>query len=160
MFRRRVTIASLLAVIVFFGVVFAGLRSGTAMWMRSIYTGTFLTLVYAALAAKYRGAFWYGFSVAGWAYLVLGISPWGEPSSFEGINGGLISSWFYGLAIDFLSNWHAGRPGSMGPYLWETNCLVICHCALTVLLAVAGGLLSAGMARSRPQGTGAVSPVG
>ena len=34
MFRRRVTIASLLAVILFFALVFAGLRAGTTMWMR------------------------------------------------------------------------------------------------------------------------------
>jgi hypothetical protein len=75
MFRRRVTIASLLAVILFLALVFAGLRAGTTIWMRSIYTTTFLALIYAAIAAKYRGAFWYGFSVAGWAYFLLAIDP-------------------------------------------------------------------------------------
>ena len=85
MFRRRVTIASLMAVILFLALVLAGLRAGTTMWMRSIYTATFLTLVYAAIAARYRGAFWYGFSVAGgrtssWGSpLGLTRHPWGSP---------------------------------------------------------------------------------
>lgn len=154
---RRITIAGLLLIVVFFGVVFAGLRSGTTMWMRSIYTVTFLTLVYAAIAAKYRGRFWYGFSAAGWAYLVMGLTPWGEPSSFEGMNRALLASWFYELAIEFLSGWHK-RTGGMGPYLWESNCLIICHSALTILFGIAGGLVAGAMAGRRPQSPEVAQP--
>jgi hypothetical protein len=54
----RFTIAKLLGVVLFFGVVLAGLRSGSNDWFKAIYSLTFSLQVYAAIAARYRGAFW------------------------------------------------------------------------------------------------------
>src|SRR5262245_25907390 len=75
MHHGRLTIAWLLAAIVVLGILFAGLRSGSNDWFKVIYTATFITLVYAAITARYRGAFWYGFAVAGWAYFLIGFGP-------------------------------------------------------------------------------------
>ena len=82
--RGRITIGRLLVAIMFFGVIFAGLRSGSNDWFTVIYTLTFISLVYAAIAARYRGVFWYGFAVAGWAYFIVGFAPWiGSPPGSE-----------------------------------------------------------------------------
>src|SRR4051812_23788071 len=82
--RGRFTIGKLLGVITFCGILLAGLSSGSNDWFKSIYTLTFLTLVYAAIAARYRGPSWYGFAVAGWAYFVVGFGPWiGSPPGSE-----------------------------------------------------------------------------
>jgi hypothetical protein len=82
--RGRMTIGRLLLAIMFFGVIFAGLRSGSNDWFKLNYTLTFISLVYAAIATRYRGVFWYGFAVAGWAYFIVGFGPWiGSPPGSE-----------------------------------------------------------------------------
>jgi hypothetical protein len=149
MYRLRLTIASLLVVIAFCGVILAGLRSGTTVWMRTIYTATFVALIFATIAAKYRGAFWYGFSVAGWAYFLLAIDPWfdssvADPSHLGNI--GLLTS-----AVNVAVNqWLSDRePGSLD-FIDAMVCrLTICHCALTIPFGLTGGLISGAMAGRR-----------
>jgi hypothetical protein len=158
MYRLRLTIASLLVVIVFFGVVLAGLRSGTTVWMRTIYTATFLALIFATIAAKYRGALWYGFSVAGWAYFLLAIDPWfnssvADPTHLGNI--GLLTS-AVNVAVD---QWLSDRdPGSLD-FIDAMVCrLTICHCALTILFGLTGGSISGAMAGRRPQNPEGTQP--
>lgn len=158
--KRRLTIARLLGVILFCGIIFAGLRSGSTDWFKSIYSLTFLILVYAGIAARYRRAFWYGFAVAGWAYFVIGFGPWVGSSFPTGahasmvwtgtrppgeVNTELLSS----LALDFVAGLMARQDSAVlesglliGPSLdqlrWE-NRDGIGHCVLTILFGFAGG---------------------
>jgi hypothetical protein len=124
MTKGRFTIARLLAAICLLGIVLAGLRSGSNDWFKLIYTLTFMTLVYAAIVARYRDTFWYGFAVAGWAYFVVGFGPW-------------IGS----IRMMFQDMLRANRDG-------------ICHCALTGAFAIVGGLVAGTVARRRTPGHG------
>lgn len=154
--RSRVTIASLLGVIMFFAIVFAGLRSGSNDWFKLIYSLTFIMLVYAAIAARYRGAFWYGFAIAGWTYFVVAFGPWiGSPPGSEplrAVNRNLVSSVILEIVSGALSIGESSPPGSGIPRaliveMLRANRDGIGHCALTCLFAIAGGLASRAMAR-------------
>jgi hypothetical protein len=151
----RFTIARLLGLILFFGVVLAGLRSGSNDWFKSSYSLTFLMLVYAAIAARYRGAFWYGFAIAGWAYFVVGFGPWiGSPSGSPppgAVNRNLVSSVVLEIVSDTMSRrdspaWSTGPGRNLTRIIWA-NRGGIAHCALTILFAFAGGLVSRALAR-------------
>jgi hypothetical protein len=158
--RTHLTIASLLLVVVFFGVVFAGLRTASDGWLKLVYMLTFMALVYAAIAARYRSAFWYGFAVAGWAYFLIGCHPWITTASFTQprylANQGILTS----VVIETVSVLLSGRePFAMVP-VWdrsfrepsalETSAsirAIICHCSLTIPFALVGGLVAGAMAR-------------
>jgi hypothetical protein len=154
--RRRITLAALLGVVCFCGVILAGLRSGSNDAFKVIYTLTFLILVYAGMASRYRGPFWHGFAVAGWALFVVGFGPWiGSVSGMEAlrtVNRNLVSSVLFeivsmtvqrsdplptlnpAVSMMILQNIEANRNG-------------ITHCALTILFAYVGGLVCQGVAR-------------
>lgn len=148
----RFTIARLLALILFFGIIFAGLRSGSDDWFKLIYSLTFLTLVYAAIAVRYRGAFWHGFAVAGWAYFVTGFGPWIGSSPeltqpLRGANRNLITSILLEVATDLISV--RSGSGAFPTMLVDGNQANrdgIGHCALTILFGLAGGLVSRALA--------------
>jgi hypothetical protein len=156
--RGRLTIGSLLGAIIFFGIIFAGLRSGSNDWFKSIYTLTFVTLVFSAIAARYRGAFWYGFAVAGWAYFIVGFGPWiGAPPGSEplqAVNRNIVTS----VVLEFVSGTMSmldprPQPGAGGPVAnlvfqpqWS-NRDGICHSVLTIFSALLGGLVSKRLAR-------------
>ncbi|SIO60501.1 hypothetical protein SAMN05444166_6416 [Singulisphaera sp. GP187] len=156
----RFTIARLLVLIVFFGIVFAGLRSGSNDWFKLIYSLTFLTLVYAAIAARYRRAFWHGFAVAGWAYFVIGFGPWiGSPSGSQPpgvVNRNLVSSVVLEIVSGIMHRSDAAVAAGSGPFpfgivdLLEANRNGVGHCALTILFAFVGGLISRNLA-GRPR---------
>ena len=155
MLRSRLTIASLLVAIVYCGFVFAGLRAGSGAWLKLIYTLTFGSLVYAAIAAKYRGAHWYGFATAGWAYFLTGIIPWINLSSPVepriAVNAGHLTSAVYEFVIDM----HPPEETIPALPYDEARAAVcrvaICHCALTILLGLAGGWVAAALAGQRRQ---------
>jgi hypothetical protein len=156
--RGRLTIASLSGAVIYCGIIFAGLRSGSNDWFKSIYTLTFVTLVFAAIAARYRGPFWYGFAIAGWAYFIIGFGPWiGAPIGSEpqqAVNRNLVTS----VVLEFVSGTMSMRdarpqPGAGAPVAnlifqpqWS-NRDGICHSALTVTFAFLGGFVSRTLAR-------------
>jgi hypothetical protein len=75
----RVSIAQLLWVVLFSGVALAALRSASDLWAALLFTLTATSLLVAVLGAVYRPrgrrAFWLGFALFGWAYLLLGLVP-------------------------------------------------------------------------------------
>jgi hypothetical protein len=75
----RITIASLLGIVAFVGVAFAALRAPTDAWDSTLLGLTLLMLITSALLAVHRrgdrGAFWLGFALFGWAYLVASLVP-------------------------------------------------------------------------------------
>ena len=163
MHHGRFTIARLLVAIMFFGIVFGGLRSGSNDWFKLIYTSTFITLVYGAIAARFRGAFWYGFAIAGWAYFLIGFGPWiGSPPGSEplqAVNRNIVTSVVLEIVSGTMSGSDLAPPGPGGP---ATNMILqmhwanrdgICHSALTLLFAFVGGSVSRVVAR-RPSTEG------
>ncbi len=168
MHRGRLTIASLLGAILFCGIILAGLRSGSNDWFKSIYTATFVVLVFSAIAARYRGPFCYGFAVAGWAYFVIGFGPWiGAPAGpypLQAVNRNIVTS----VVLEFVSGTMSMRdprplPGAGGPVAnlvfqpqWS-NRDGICHSVLTILFAFLGGFVSRKLARRAIEPRGGVS---
>jgi hypothetical protein len=75
----RYNIASLVGVIVFFGVSFAALRESNDLWESGIFTLTLGVLFVSILLAVHRNeanrAFWVGFALFGWGYLALAQVP-------------------------------------------------------------------------------------
>jgi hypothetical protein len=75
----RFNIASLLGVILFFGVGFAALREANNLWESGLFTLTVGILLVGILLAVYRAlarrAFWVGFTLFGWVYLALSLVP-------------------------------------------------------------------------------------
>jgi hypothetical protein len=75
-----------------------------------------IMLVYAAIAARYRGAFWYGFAIAGWTYFVIAFGPWiGSPPGSEplrAVNRNLVSSVILEIVSGALSIGESSPPGS------------------------------------------------
>jgi hypothetical protein len=77
---KRYSIAALMIVILVVGVAFAALRDASDLWAGILLSLTLLLLASAALAIPYRKqgkrAFWFGFAIFGWGYLVLSQAPW------------------------------------------------------------------------------------
>jgi hypothetical protein len=151
--QRNLTIASLLIAVVYFGVVFAGLRSVTLGLMQLIYTCTFAALVYAAIASKYRGPYWHGFAVAGWAYFLTAMVPWlTSPFSFDpyvALNVAHLTTPLYGLANDFLAASDPDALSRVGGNQAVAYRMTICHCGFTIVLAIAGGGIAVALARKQ-----------
>ena len=89
--KFRVSVTGLMAVVALFGLEFAALRAGSRLWFSAIYSLTALLLLFAVIAAKYRRgdarAFWFGFAVFGWGYLLLALGPWSSPHTEDSEDG-------------------------------------------------------------------------
>jgi hypothetical protein len=75
MTRLRVSISNLMCAIVVVSLGLAALSSGEALWRQIVNTITVLLLLFAAIAARYGGPFWYGFAIVGWGIFLLGPGP-------------------------------------------------------------------------------------
>lgn len=157
---RRISIALLLGLILATGLILAALRSASNDAFKLIYGLTFLLLVYAAIAARYRGAFWHGFAIAGVAYFLVGFGPWINSLSStvpqHAVNRNLGTS----VVLEIVNAWIA-RTEPRPPYgdrariirylnnndLRYANRNGITHCALTLLFALGGGQVSRTLAR-------------
>jgi hypothetical protein len=77
--KPRFNIASLLALIVVFGVGIAALREASDLWDNGLFNfvlGILLTSILLAIhRTDARRAFWLGFALFGWAYLGLALIP-------------------------------------------------------------------------------------
>ena len=77
---RRHTIASLMAATLVIAVAVAALKNASDAWAGLLLLLTLALLGSAVVAIPYRRggrrAFWFGFAVFGWGYLVLAQAPW------------------------------------------------------------------------------------
>jgi hypothetical protein len=76
--RLRFSIAGLLGVVLFLAVALAALRASTDAWDSGVLGLALLILLTAVLLTTHRTerrAFWLGFSLFGWAYLVASLIP-------------------------------------------------------------------------------------
>lgn len=158
--RPRLSTARALALVGYVAALLAALRSGSDLWFKTIYSATFLVLLYAGLAARHRGPFWYGFAVVGWAYFLVGYGPWIEGSSeiswAGAINPGLLSEILTDKVLDWSHRMSSDRAitGSFGAVaIPRLNRAGVCHSALTLAFACLGGLASGRMA-GRSEGRG------
>jgi hypothetical protein len=152
MTRLRISLAGLFGAILFCAVIFAALRSASMDWFKSIYTLTFIVLLYGTIAARYRGAFWYGFAIVGSAYFVFGFRPWIGKYPYE-TNRHLLTS----SVIDAVSTTLDPEPPAprndrsamearqillrdREPRLLSRD--GICHSFLTICFAIVGGIVS------------------
>lgn len=148
----RFSIARAIGVIFLLAMVLAGMRSGSNDAFKSIYSLTFVMLLYAAIVARYRGPFWHGFAVVGWAYFLFTLGPWmGSPPRPDNRN--LISN----IIPEILGGVFAAndpppirfnpRLASMRIDLLRANREGICNAALTLLFASIGGYAAGRLAR-------------
>ena len=77
--RPRITIAGLLGIVAFVAVAFAALRVPTDGWDGGVFGVTPTVLLISVLLAAHRTerrrAFWIGFALFGWAYLLVSQIP-------------------------------------------------------------------------------------
>jgi WD40 repeat protein len=77
--RIRFTIASLLVVVLFVAVGFAGLREANDLWDSGLFTLTLgvllVSILLAILRTEFKRAFWLGFALFGSTYLTLSLVP-------------------------------------------------------------------------------------
>jgi hypothetical protein len=77
--RPRFSIASVLLVISFLAVAIAALREATDLWDSGIFSLTASVLLASVLLAVHRTgrgrAFWLGFALFGWSYLIASLVP-------------------------------------------------------------------------------------
>src|SRR4051794_27752373 len=77
--RPRFTIASLLGLVVFVAVSFAALREATDTWDSGVFGVTLALLLISVLLVIHRiegrRAFWLGFTMFGWVYLLMSLVP-------------------------------------------------------------------------------------
>ena len=153
----RLTIGKLAGTISVVGLIFAGLRSGSNDWFKLIYEATFVLLVCAVIAARYRGAGWFGFAVVGWAYFVVGFGPWiGSPPGSEplrALNRNLGSSVIPEMIGMLMSGRDPIPPGLliesqiMFRNSYRANREGIAHCALSILFGLFGAWMARRLAR-------------
>jgi hypothetical protein len=81
--RLRFSIASLLALVVVVAVAVAALRAANEAWESGAFGATLLILLTAVLLAVHRAerrrAYWLGFALFGWTYLIASLVPSVEP---------------------------------------------------------------------------------
>jgi hypothetical protein len=72
-------LSRMLVFVVVAGIGFAALKIGSTICMKGLYFATIVSLLTAVIAAWVRGrrtgAFWFGFAVFGWGYLLLAVPP-------------------------------------------------------------------------------------
>lgn len=146
MLRGGVTVGGLMAAIALLGVEFAALRAGSPLWFSAIYTLTVVLLLLAILAARFRradaGAFWFGFALFGWAFLLLTLGPWSSPhirddqAGYDKFNPNLVTTRLLVLSL------HRIR-GSTDDYEvideFAYCTMGLAQLMLTLILSIAGG---------------------
>ncbi|WP_422924761.1 hypothetical protein [Singulisphaera sp. PoT] len=102
------------------------------LYYQGLYSIVAASLIVSTIAARSRGAFWFGFAVVGWGYFLLANLGRGE---------NLITS----RALDDLAVWfYFGRPteGSLSSHEVVATTR-IGHMLLTLLLGYVGGVVTA-----------------
>ena len=145
--RFRFTLAQLIAVVLVVGFGFAAMRSGSDLCLRLSWTFTASVLLAAAIAARYRGAFWYGFAMVGWGYFLLGSVAWTgmQHTQFPDhatLNRMLFSNDLNVYLCSYVPEFHTEGFSSNLDVERCRNIEVICHSLLTLAFAPIGGMLA------------------
>jgi hypothetical protein len=146
----------MVAIVVTAAMAFAALRTASNLWFSALYTFTTVVLLLAVIAARYghrsTRAFWFGFAVFGWGFLMLGSGAWLNPypDDENGIGGtinqGLLTSRFVLFLVPHL------RQETLDLEAINritANTTGIAHLLVTLTIALGGGTVAALMKRRR-----------
>jgi hypothetical protein len=82
--RPRVSVFGLMALVLFLSIGIGALRLASAAWAGAMTLATPCALVWAILGVAYRRqgkrAFWLGFALFGWGYMILASGSWWRPT--------------------------------------------------------------------------------
>ncbi len=144
-----VSILAMILVIAAIAMAFTALRSASKVWYGAFYTFTTFLLLMAALAARYRRgyerAFWFGFGVFGWGFFLLGYRPWLNAFADldEDTNAALNSNLLTSRVIVFLLPHLRRATNDLGAVDDITQTTIgIAHLLMTLVVAIAGGLIA------------------
>ena len=145
--RLRLSIAGLMALVLFLGFWFAAMRSGSDLWLRISWTLTASVLLAALILARYRGAFWYGFAAVGWGYFLLGSVAWvglpyGQSPGLGTLNRMLLSSDLADYLCSFVPEIRTEGFSAASEIERCRNIELTCHSMLTLLFAPVGGIFA------------------
>jgi uncharacterized membrane protein len=135
--KKRFSILNLMLLVLLIGVGLAALSAGSFLWLKLMYSLTFMSLLLATLAARSRAsAFWFGFAVFGWGYFWTSIGLWTTWVSAPDVGGGAIlqprtnpmlpSGYFLDPLADYLSKHR--RPAELATNSEQQD--VVAHNAL------------------------------
>ena len=74
----QLSLAAVMAAVVYLAISFSALKSPTRLWANTMFSLAIAAIAVAILGAIYRRAFWIGFLVAGGGYMALVLTPWGD----------------------------------------------------------------------------------
>ena len=133
--RLRLTVASLMATVLYFALGFAALRSGSTRWASALSTLAVLIIATATLSAianRDRARFVRaGFAIFGWSYLLLGFPV--DPGAYEPRP---LS--FAPVPMEYLYSYVVPNPLStetQRSFIWT------CHAILALSFGLLGGVL-------------------
>jgi len=142
--RWRFSLRTLLVGLVFFAVGCTALVNASEAWQTTISTTAFAALFFATLAGLFRRgkaqAFWIGFAVIGWLYLVLVYGLWEENTQPRlATTRALVLVWNAVRYTVAVSGSFAGATRTVPNHEYFLN---IGQCLWALLLALLGGLLA------------------
>jgi hypothetical protein len=177
MTRLRFNIGTLLAIVLFLAIGFAALREATDLWDSGVFTLTSVVLLVGVMLSVHRTgkgrAFWLGFALFGWAYLVASLIPSVESRLLTTKGLTYLNSKIPGRAVTASFTITANTGGTVDVIgsppngqtltatsvrLWNTpagrflavspeSFVRIGHSLLSLIVALAGGRLSCWLAR-------------
>lgn len=174
--RDRTSVGMVVFAIALSSIFLAALKSGTYSWYQTAYGTTIAVLTFAAIASRYRSAFYWGFAVAGWIYFTMGLHIGKQDQGYVGPSSHINTDfapniWIVKATYKFLpdappDNVQATtRENSTFPLQpkpgvsrfrrasQRSYTIGIAHCALALLAATLGGFVAITLAaptRSRP----------
>jgi hypothetical protein len=100
MVRFRFSIAQLSAVVLVAGFIFAAAHSPTEPWANGAFSLALLVLGLALLGALFRRgpgrAYWRGFALLGWGYMMVAFGPWCDSHIAPLLITKTIGEWLHG----------------------------------------------------------------
>lgn len=137
--RLRLTIANLMAVVLYVGLGFAALRNADEFWASATFTLAILAVsaaVVGAVARKGQARLtWMGFAVFGWASLLIWLST--SQTIDNMVNGPPVPVMTWGLRRLKL---HINQTVPLGQATWM-NYLQVCHSLEVILVGFVGAIL-------------------
>ena len=150
MSRLRITLAQLMAIVLFIGFGFAALRSASALWASAVFTLTVAVLSAAILGAMARRGrarmTWAGFALFGWIYFGTTFGPWADGNGVKAPP--YVTRW----VLDY---WDAAKRGPVSrldlmpgevlfspfpPVLNPSHFLRVGHCLAALLFGLVGAV--------------------
>jgi hypothetical protein len=166
---RRISIAGVLGVVAVFAVGLAALIQATNVWLGAMFALTIGLLMASVLATFLRGwrsGVWLGFALFGWGYLLVGNVTGLNLGSHAWLLSDAVAGWVFSTSnpapveppiLAYTPEYETYRMALLDYKARDTNALMIGRWLWLLLIAYAGAILGAVLARTGPTG-GTVRP--